>query len=40
MPTKLANLMRAIEDEAVPVARDIQGFVLRRREMVSNRIQM
>jgi hypothetical protein len=40
MPTRLGNLMRATEDELMPAGGDIQGFVLRRRELVSSRIQM
>lgn len=40
MPTKLGNLIRATEDELKNARGDIQSFVLRQRNTVSQRIQM
>jgi hypothetical protein len=39
LPTKLGNLLRATEDELRHAGDDLQGFVYRRRDTVSRRLQ-
>jgi len=40
LPTKLGNLLRATEDKLQHTGGDVRGFVLRRRGLVSPRIQV
>jgi hypothetical protein len=40
MPTKLGNVLRATEDRLTHAGADLQGFVMRRRDMVSRRVRM
>ena len=40
LPTKLGNLIRATEDTLRYADTDLQGFVLRRRAMISRRLQI
>jgi hypothetical protein len=39
LPTRLGNLMRATEDRLKNAGQDLEGFVLQRRNLVSDRVQ-
>jgi hypothetical protein len=40
LPTRLGNLLRSTEDRLVHAEGDIEGFALRRRELVPQRVQI